>query len=189
MQVAAYQEQLAGLHLRVDNLRRERQRLQEEAAEQVRRRAAQGLQGYAAPAEVLRCPARMPRCSFHALRLHRLHPARLQAAAAASHQQRMEAETEALRQRVAAAEAAAAAANQDGGGPVDTASAGGGGRPSSQSSGWGGGHDSGRPVCELASEEVTWGRTLTGRAPAQRPSAVPPVDLSRLRLQLPVVAR
>ena len=43
LQVAAYQEQLAGLHLRVDNLLRERQRLQEEAAEQVRGRAPRGL--------------------------------------------------------------------------------------------------------------------------------------------------
>lgn len=35
-QVAAYQDQLASLHLRVDNLLHERRRLQEEAAEQAR---------------------------------------------------------------------------------------------------------------------------------------------------------
>ena len=120
---------------------------------------------------------------------HQLRPDRLQAAAAAAQQQGMEAEAEALRQRMAAAEAAAAAASRDAGSPVDTANAGGGGRPSWQSSGSGGGRDSGRPVCELPSEEVTWGRTLTGRAPAPRPSAVPPVDLSRLRLPLPMAAR
>jgi hypothetical protein len=40
---------------------------------------------------------------------------------------------------------------------------------------------SGRAVAELASEEVTWGRTLTGRRPAPRPQSVPPVNLARLR--------
>lgn len=104
-------------------------------------------------------------------------------------QQRWEAELESLRQRLAAAEAAAAAAvSRRDGGPIDTASAGGGGRPSLQSDESSGAQDSGRPVTDLPSEEVTWGRTLTGRAPAPRPKAVPPVDLSRLRLRLPAVA-
>jgi hypothetical protein len=40
---------------------------------------------------------------------------------------------------------------------------------------------SGRSAADLTSERVTWGRTLTGRAPAARPQSVPPVDLSRLR--------
>lgn len=115
----------------------------------------------------------------------------LQEAAASADQQRLEAELESLRQRLAAAEEAAAAAitaSQRHGSPADTASAAGGGRPSLPSDESSGPQDSVRPVTELPSEEVTWGRTLTGRAPAPRPKAVPPVDLTRLRLRLPAVA-
>lgn len=111
----------------------------------------------------------------------------MQEAAAAAAQQRWEAEVASLRQRLAAAEEAAAdAASRRGDCPADTASAAGGGRPSLHSDESSAAQDSGRPVTDLPSEEVTWGRTLTGRAPAPRPKAVPPVDLSRLRL--PAVA-
>lgn len=113
--------------------------------------------------------------------------------AAAAAEQRWGAETEALRQRLAAAEAAtqveqawrsSEAEGSDGaeGSPVDTANA---VRWTSSSGGGSWAADSGRQVSELPSEEVTWGRTLTGRAPAARPKNVPPVDLSRLRLLAP----
>lgn len=106
-----------------------------------------------------------------------------------------------MRRRLAVAEAAAAEAalrghggREAGSSPADTAihTVASGARASlhSEASG-GGGSRAGtcRPVGELPSEDVTWGRTLTSRAPAARPDSVPPVDLSRLRLGPPVPAR
>ena len=143
VQVQAYQQQLAALHLRVDNLLLERQRLQEEAAEQ--------------------------------------------AAAAAAAQQQRDAELAQLRSRLSAAEAEVAIAGRPSGslsstdgmagtaaGSVATLSA---LRPTARGS-------QGSEGSELASSDVTWGRTLTGRAPLARPRIVPPVDLARLRLPL-----
>jgi hypothetical protein len=140
-QVSAQQDQLASLHLRLDNLLLERQRLREDAAEQE---------------------------------------------AAASQQQ---AEVEMLRQQLQAqpapraqrggtharsASATLDSANTDTGGPAR--------HPSSRLSLHSEGVGSSRSLADMASEEVTWGRTLTSRAPATRPKNVPPVDMARLRL-------
>ena len=121
-QVRAHQGQLASLHLRLDNLLLERQRMQEEAAE--------------AAAAVAALRRKLPRGQ----------------------------------------------AQGEPGPALDTANAEGAPqRPSARASWQSEGGGSGRAVGELASEEVTWGRTLTGRAPAARPRNVPPVDLARLR--------
>jgi hypothetical protein len=142
-QVQAYQQQLAALHLRVDNLLLERQRLQEEAVEQ--------------------------------------------AAAAAAAQQQCDAELAQLRIRLPAAEAEVGIAGRlsanfnsmDGtaGAAADSATTLSALRPTARGS-------QGSEGSELASGDVTWGRTLTGRAPLARPRIVPPVDLARLRLPL-----
>ena len=143
-QVQAYQQQLAALHLRVDNLLLERQRLQEEAAEQ--------------------------------------------AEAAAAAQQQRDAELAQLRSRLSAAEAEVVVAGRPSGsfpsmdGTAGGTAAGSGTtlsalRPTARGS-------QGSEASELAGDDVTWGRTLTGRAPLARPRIVPPVDLSRLRLPL-----
>ena len=154
-QVKGYQQQLAGLHLRVDNLLRERQRMQEEAGD------------------------------------------------AAAAQRQLQAETAQLRASLAAAQATASfgivgtAAGSGGGGKPGAAREHGG--PATASSGQvspvrptarasmcsDAAAGSARLMEQASDEEVSWGRSLTARAPAARPSNVPPVDLSRLRHVLP----
>ncbi|KAL4857455.1 hypothetical protein ACK3TF_002324 [Chlorella vulgaris] len=140
-QVSAQQDQLASLHLRLDNLLLERQRLREDAAEQ--EAAASRLQ---AEVEMLR--------------------------------QQLQAQPAPRAQRggthARSASATLDSANTDTGGPAH--------HPSSRLSLHSEGGGSGRSLADMASEEVTWGRTLTSRAPATRPKNVPPVDMARLRL-------
>lgn len=117
----------------------------------------------------------------------------LQEAAAAEAQRRLQAgiqalqaDNAALRQQLADAQTAAGSGRgSPARSPVDTANAAAAsavrpwGRPSDASTD-SGGTGGGAPASWLPAEEVTWGRTLSSRAPVARPKAVPPMDLSRL---------
>lgn len=137
-----HQQQVASLHLRLDNLLLERRRLQEEAQEasaaaqaevaQLRQRLS-AAQAEVAVARDSSCG--LDRCSVSSGR----HSACTQA--------------------VAAAVASALSA------PGSTAR-------------------SSQMAEQPADDEISWGCSLTARAPAARPVNVPPVDLSRLHAAL-----
>ncbi|KAL4448833.1 hypothetical protein ABPG77_007550 [Micractinium sp. CCAP 211/92] len=155
-QVSDHQQQLASLHLRLDNLLLERQQLQEEA-----HGAA------AAQAEV----------------------ARLQGQLSAA-----QAEVAQLRKQLSAAPAEVSAAQAS---PCRLAHSGGSVSSSMHSvlaqedaagratfcSAVGSSHP--QLAEQPSDDEVSWGRSLTARGPAARPTHVPPVDLSRMRGVLP----
>lgn len=155
-QVSDHQQQLASLHLRLDNLLLERQQLQEEA-----HGAA------AAQAEV----------------------AWLQGQLSAA-----QAQVAQLRKQLPAAQAEVSGTKAGTGRLAHSGDSGSGSRHSVLAQG---DADARATLCSAvgsshpqlaeqpSDDDVSWGRSLTARGPAARPTHVPPVDLSRMRGVLP----